>query len=828
MPMTSTTAATKAAAACATALAAGYTGSTTFAAAPAPRAAPSPAAATTERGADLSNVAGAAHLQGFGVGFGLAFGAVAAAGLLAARRPVAGSYALRADKQLVMQRAFENELGVQAPVGFWDPLGLSKDGDVATFKRRRTTELKHGRVAMYATMGYIVPEYFKFPGYLSPSEGLSFSDVPNGLAALDKVPLNGWLQIVLFCGFFEFPTYNSSAAPGDLGWKALTSSNPDELKRKLNAELANGRLAMIAIMGMLFQNGTFGTTGPEMWFPGSAFENELGVQAPTGFWDPAGFSSDGDADIFKRRRETELKHGRVSMIACIGYIVPEYFRWPGYLSPSEGISFSSMPAGLKAVSAMPAAGLLQMILFAGLVDFAYFRAEPGRAPGDYKNAGVLGVPNGSGPMRDEEGRKRKLNAELANGRLAMMAIIGMFFQDGLTGSAWGDWSLYVGSPLRAFESELGVQAPFGFWDPLGLTKDGDADAFRRRRTTEIKHGRISMLACLGYIVPEYLKWPGFCSTSDKLAFTDIPNGLAALEKVPGAGWAQMFLFGGIIERGLYVQEPSRAPGDFENGGVLGVPNGSTLPDGEAKTRKLNAELANGRLAMVAIMGMMFQDGLTGSAWGSWDLYTDSPLRASEDDARDSAKVARSARGGGTGAAFDPAAQIGATAPLGFWDPLGFTSRGGEENFLKLRGAELKHGRVAMMAIIGFLGQPSWRFPGFEGVPDGVGALTEAPGSTGFACLFLLVGFFELRILADLEEGNEPGNFGDPFKMVKTQSGGYDEYWRNFELNNGRLAMVGAIGTITANWYTGLDAYQQWQAAKPATIAFIKTTLWFAP
>ena len=31
-------------------------------------------------------------------------------------------------------------------------------------------------------------------------------------------------------------------------------------------------------------------------------------------------------------------------------------------------------------------------------------------------------------------------------------------QDGLTGSAWGDWANYTASPLRAFESELGVQA----------------------------------------------------------------------------------------------------------------------------------------------------------------------------------------------------------------------------------------------------------------------------------------------------------------------------------------------------------------------------------
>ena len=30
-------------------------------------------------------------------------------------------------------------------------------------------------------------------------------------------------------------------------------------------------------------------------------------------------------------------------------------------------------------------------------------------------------------------------------------------QDGLTGSAWGDWAQYTDSPLRAFENELGVQ-----------------------------------------------------------------------------------------------------------------------------------------------------------------------------------------------------------------------------------------------------------------------------------------------------------------------------------------------------------------------------------
>ena len=67
-------------------------------------------------------------------------------------------------------------------------------------------------------------------------------------------------------------------------------------------------------------------------------------------------------------------------------------------------------------------------------------------------------------------------------------------QDGLTGSAWGDWANYSASPLRAFENELGVQAPVGFWDPAGFTADGSTENFARRRQTELKHGRISMLA----------------------------------------------------------------------------------------------------------------------------------------------------------------------------------------------------------------------------------------------------------------------------------------------------------------------------------------------
>ena len=96
------------------------------------------------------------------------------------------------------------------------------------------------------------------PGYLSPSAGLKFADIPNGLAAVSKVPVAGWAQIAAYFGFVEFSggfDDYKSGTPGDYGFKVLTSSDPAEKTKKLSAELANGRLAMMAIIGMFFQDG---------------------------------------------------------------------------------------------------------------------------------------------------------------------------------------------------------------------------------------------------------------------------------------------------------------------------------------------------------------------------------------------------------------------------------------------------------------------------------------------------------------------------------------------------------------------------------------------
>jgi len=55
---------------------------------------------------------------------------------------------------------------------------------------------------------------------------------------------------------------------------------------------------------------------------------------------------------------------------------------------------------------------------------------------------------------------------------------------------------------------------------------------------------------------------------------------------------------------------------------------------------------------------------------------------------------------------------GATAPLKGFDPLGLATLGSDETFLWFRAAELKHGRVAMLATTGYLVQAAgFHFPG---------------------------------------------------------------------------------------------------------------------
>ena len=86
----------------------------------------------------------------------------------------------------------------------WDPLGLADYGSEETLAWFRHAEVKHGRVAMAAFVGWwAVGAGLRFPGELA--HGLEFSSIPSkGLEAWDAVPGWGKAQMLIFAGLIEF------------------------------------------------------------------------------------------------------------------------------------------------------------------------------------------------------------------------------------------------------------------------------------------------------------------------------------------------------------------------------------------------------------------------------------------------------------------------------------------------------------------------------------------------------------------------------------------------------------------------------------------------
>merc|ERR1719454_633461 len=164
---------------------------------------------------------------------------------------------LKAQSRAVAATMFsEGDIGVLPPLGVFDPLGLIETRNMARYE---VMEIKHGRAAMLGFLHIILIEAgARFPGYLSPSAGLKFSDVPAGcFASLEALPTAGWLQIMLttcMCetGYFLFETQTDAAAPGDIGGESWVRYDDKATKDfKLNVERQNGRAAMLGITGCL-------------------------------------------------------------------------------------------------------------------------------------------------------------------------------------------------------------------------------------------------------------------------------------------------------------------------------------------------------------------------------------------------------------------------------------------------------------------------------------------------------------------------------------------------------------------------------------------------
>lgn len=145
---------------------------------------------------------------------------------------------------------------------------------------------------------------------------------------------------------------------------------------------------------------------------------------------------------------------------------------------------------------------------------------------------------------------------------------------------------------------------------------------------------------------------------------------------------------------------------------------------------------------------------------------------------------------------------GSCAPLGYFDPLGFSKDASPETMKKFREAELKHGRVAMLACFGMIVADSKSlfprvFTEFSSNP--LAALTQVP-KLGWLQIFTFIMFIEvLGILNSRRKDYQPGNF------LGSGQWETDATWESYqtkELNNGRLAMFGAIGMLVGSYITG--------------------------
>ena len=159
---------------------------------------------------------------------------------------------------LGMASAFQPFLqpGVSKPLGFFDPLGLSSGKTENEFKKFQEAEVKHGRVAMLASLGLLIQEKFHplisgteignpIYHYQVASEQLPFL-TPLLLTSIGLVEaqtiVKGWKKTGFQNGIADL---KSNYIPGDLGLNPLTLTD-EQFHDMRTKELNHGRLAMLA------------------------------------------------------------------------------------------------------------------------------------------------------------------------------------------------------------------------------------------------------------------------------------------------------------------------------------------------------------------------------------------------------------------------------------------------------------------------------------------------------------------------------------------------------------------------------------------------------
>jgi hypothetical protein len=239
--------------------------------------------------------------------------------------------------------------------------------------------------------------------------------------------------------------------------------------------------------------------------------------------------------------------------------------------------------------------------------------------------------------------------------------------------------------------------------------------------------------------------------------------------------------------------------------VLADPNFKGLPNVPVELQKAQVTQQHGvrsLLSQVPEAAFAFAGGAAGR------LGTSS-LRSSATQSSTRAAVTEM-----NASTFDVKDLPGITAPLGFFDPVGFSADATEGKIRFYREVELKHGRLGMLAALGFLVGENFHplFGGDIDVPSYL-AFQQTPLQTFWPVVVFVISVLEVFSVFTFESpfggqpwtirlDHEPGDLGfDPLGLKPTDPKELKEM-QTKELNNGRLAMLAAAGMIAQELATG--------------------------
>jgi len=150
----------------------------------------------------------------------------------------------------------------------YDPLKLSETYE-PLLPWFREAELRHGRTAMLAVVGFIATDFVRIPG-----EMYSFEAIPKTVDAHNILVEQGpMVQLLMWVGLFDLiitapacaATMNGERDAGDFGWMTYAPKDKEGFDAKRASELLNGRLAMCAVGGIATQSVLTGNGFPYLF-----------------------------------------------------------------------------------------------------------------------------------------------------------------------------------------------------------------------------------------------------------------------------------------------------------------------------------------------------------------------------------------------------------------------------------------------------------------------------------------------------------------------------------------------------------------------------------